>query len=170
MALGGDNMSKEDTARLTPRFLQGCRDWPGHPRPPPLPPAPPGRGTPVVFWKGSGGSLGRGRIRGRKERRHALRPGAGKGGEEEEEEDEDGLRQHLSSSGWFRRLGRRTGTPPALGISGTTAGRKEEKGGCHSTQPHGAEPPAPKHKALHAAASPAPQGSLSSLIRLDKRY
>lgn len=60
-------------------------------------------------------------------------PRAGTGGEEEEEE-EDGLRQHLSSSGWFRRLGRRTGTPPALGISGTTA---EKRGGGEGvTAPH----------------------------------
>lgn len=54
----------------------------------------------------------------------ALLPRAGKGREKEEEEEER-LHHHLSSSGWFRRLGRHTGTPPALGISGTTAGREE---------------------------------------------
>lgn len=79
----------------------------------------------------------------------APRPRAGKG----EEEEEDGLRQHLSSSEWSHRLGTRTGTPRALGISGTTAGREEETGG-HGTLFYIAKPPAPKHKALHAAASP----------------
>lgn len=49
-------------------------------------------------------------------------PWAGKGREEEER-----LQQHLSSSGWFRRLGRHTGTPLALGISGTTVEREEER-------------------------------------------
>lgn len=53
----------------------------------------------------------------------APHPRAGKGGEEE-----DGLQQHLSSSGWFRRLGRRTGTPLALGISGTTVGERGGEG------------------------------------------
>lgn len=51
----------------------------------------------------------------------ALLPRAGKGGErEEEEEEEEGLQQHLSSSGWSHRLGRCTGTPLVLGISGIT--------------------------------------------------
>lgn len=49
----------------------------------------------------------------------ALLPWVGKGGEGEEEEEE-GLQQHLSSSGWSHRLGRCTGTPLVLGISGIT--------------------------------------------------
>lgn len=79
------------------------------PPPPSSPPSPAGNGT-----------IPRESLAGREGDMHtdpALLPRAGKGGEEEEEK---GLQQHLSSSGWSRRLGRRTGTPLVLGISGIT--------------------------------------------------
>lgn len=105
------------------------------------PPSPPGTGRipGAAPWAGRKGDM---------HTDPALLPRAGKGGEEEEEEE--GLQQHLSSSGWSRRLGRCTGTPLVLGISGITVGREgiEWVMESHPTL----ESCQPQSRALHAAA------------------
>lgn len=93
----------------------------------------------------------------------ALLPRAGKGGEEEEEE---GLQQHLSSSGWSHRLGRCTGTPLVLGISGITVGTEGRAGSWN---------PIPHWRATSPKAEPSmlqhlPTGQSSSSFQLEKGY
>lgn len=86
---------------------------------------------------------------------------------EREERRKRRMQQHLSSSGWFRRLDRCTGTPPALGISGTTAGKRGGHGPSPRTgspQPHGTNPcmlQQPPHP-------PRARGSPSSFFQLNK--
>lgn len=90
-------------------------------------------------------------------------PGLGAGGEEGE-----GLQQLLSSSGWSHRLGRCTGTPPARGISGITAGR--EKGmGVTAPQP-GAPCPSPTRCSIAHGHSTAPAPACSGVKAGTKRH